>query len=582
MKRSCAAMMLLALVGCENQLDVEVSTAVGSRSHRDDPQAVVKDLRAVAEALLVRTDPKLAPTDVIAQPVHPPSEGSELDELMTAIRKGPLDEIGGPARRIAAAPRALWPELRKAILAPRKAPKGDYRSMLRAIGGDVPNRYGYFELAWKKAHGHNIKVSTDWFEDLLAIPRSKLSPMLTQVYRDCVIETAMLRAASAIGRDPQLADDVVAALLDAAYVHEGTFRDEVGRAIQAVGDDAVAPLVLAAIRPADDRDDAAMKRAEYAAHQLDRMDRWVPERAEAALRSDPRRLAALLRAWGVAHTGEAAQMMLLHVDARIPAVRDAARTAFLALVDGEPAKVISRSVRLLGGGTGRAQAFLNFRQHAGIAVRDTLARENPELLEAWCGPPEPGQPIDPRCEDQPSRHAHAYFDWLDQRRAAEEAATIDAALAERDPEQAIEKLDRLLAEQPELAAPQRLADVYRQGATAALANSDAARAAALSRKAAVLVEREQPTLAETLRVQALLAEAATEGLPTWGRSMLLRSAEELRPGDPHIAQARRTLVDADAPDAIPPRRIALGAGVVLFAFAGLGGIGAGVARKRAR
>lgn len=574
---------LALLVACERSLDVEVSTAVGSRSHREDPQARVQDVRMVAEALLARADPKAkSGAATLAQPVHPPSEAEELDELMTAIRKGPLDEIGGPARRIAESPRALWPALKTAILAPRRAPKGDYRSMLRAIGGDVPNRYGYFELAWKKAHGHSIKLSEDWFEDLLMLPRSKLSPMLIAVYRDCVLQAAMLRAASSIGHEPHLAADVTNTLLDAAYVHEGTFRDEVGRAIQGVGDDAVAPLMLAAIPPADDRDEAGRKRAEYAAHQLDRMDRWVPERAEAALKSDPRRLAGLLQAWGVAKTGEAAPMMLAHVDARIPAVRQAARAAFLQLVDGPLPKVISRSVRLLGGGTGVAQRFLNHRQHAGIAIRDVLARENSALLEVlWCGPPEPGQLPDPRCDDQPSRHAHAYFDWLDRRRADEEARTIDAAVAERDPELAIERLDRLLAEQPELAAPGRLADVYRQGASAAIARGDGARGAALSRKAAVLVEAEAPELADTLRVQALLAEAGTEGLPSWGRGMLLRSAERLRPGDPHVERARVAL--AEAPSlAVPPMKTAIAAGVVVIAFGCLGGIGAGIQRRRSR
>jgi hypothetical protein len=576
-------LVLAVLGGCEGALDVEVSTAVGARSHREDARASVQDVRTVAETLLARSDPRAKPgVDAIAQPVHPPAEGSELDELVVAIRKGPLDELGGPARRIAAAPRSLWPELRLALLAPRRAPKGDYRSMLRAIGGDVPNRYGYFELSWKKAHGHAIKLSEDWLEDLLALPRSKLSPMLIPVYRDCVLQSAMLRAAGSIGRDPRLVDDVITTLLDAAYVHEGTFRDEVGRAIQAVGDDAVPPLMLAAIPPVDTRDELALRRAEYAVHQLDRMDRWVPERAEAALRSDPRRLAGLLRAWGTARTGEAAPMILLHVDARIPTVREAARWAFSQLVDGPLPKTISRNVRLLGGGTGRAQAFLNHRQHAGVAVRDAIARANPELLEAWCGPPEPGLPLDPQCEDQPARHTHAYFAWLDARRAQDEAATIDAAIAERDPEAAIERLDRLLAEQPELAAPERLADVYRQGAAVALGRGDAERAAALSRKAAVLVEADAPELAETLRVQALLAEAGMPGLPPWGRDMLLRTAERMRPGDPHVERARAAIPElALDSGAASSHRTAFGASVVLAAFGCLGGIGAGLRRRRA-
>lgn len=578
MRRAALWAMVLA-IGCEQNLDVEVSTAVGGRFEREDPRAGWRNLQRVVDAVVpaATVSPSNDPL-AVASPVHAPTDPSELEELVAAVRRGPIDEIAGPARRIAAAPKALWPELRARMLAPRKAPKGDYRSTLRAIGGDVPNRYGHFDLAWKKAHGHGVKLSVDWFEDLLAMPKSKLSPGLAPVYRDCVIETALLRGASALGRDPALTGDVVAALLEAAYLHEGTFRDEVGRAIQAIGDEAVPHLVLAAIAPVHTsptkrREDPLVKRAEYAAVQLDRMDRLIPARAGESAAENPRRLAALLSAYGVAKTGEAAALMLEHADARVPAVREAARTAFAALVDGPPPKTISRSVRLLGGGTGRAQAFLNYREQAGIAMKQRLARDRSSLLEAPCEPETPDIPITPECLEQPARHFHAWIAWLDETRRAEEDNALAAAEATADPFAAVAAVDRLLAERPDLAAPERAVPIVRRAAEAAIAAGDAGRAAALLRKAAVLHGRDDD-FADALRVRALLAEASVPDLPVAGREMLLRTALELRPEEPVIAEALAALPQRELTERpLGVMQLGFGVGLVSIAFGCLAAIG---------
>ena len=382
--RALPWILVMATLACTPSLEVEVDTAIGSRARRDDPAARAQDVSVMARALFGRDEATgEAELPALAGPVHPPRAVEELDDLVVAIRKGALDEIGGPAHRLQHAEASLWPQLRALLLAPRRAPKGDYRSTLAAIGGDVPNRYGHFDLAWKKAHGFATKLSEDWFEDLLVMPRSKLSPSLVPVYRDCVLTTALLQAASEIGKNPGYSEDVVNVLLEAAYVHEGTFRDEVGRAVARIGDEAVPWLLRRAIPP-QGRDPEAAQRAAYAQALLDRMDRWIPERAEAALRAEPRRLAAALTAWGEACDGHAAPVMLAHVDSKFPSVRAAARAAFVALVEGPPPKSVSRRVRLLGGGTGHAQAYLNYRQLAALAVRDAIVWLDPQLLEAPC------------------------------------------------------------------------------------------------------------------------------------------------------------------------------------------------------
>ncbi len=573
---------LCTALACNSTLDVDVSTAVGNRATRSDPRIGFAAAKQVAQALFAPDPPPQATRGAVelARTVHPPRNAEELDELVTALRKGPIDEVAGPARRLAASERALWPEIRVKILAARKAPKGDYRSLLAAIGGDVPNRYGHFALAWKNAHGFPVKISSDWFEDLLVLPRGRIAPALAGVYRDCVMQAALVRAASIIGRDPAYTHDVVDALLDAAYLHEGTFRDEVGRALVGVGDEAVPVLVRSAIARNDRRVEVS-RRGEYAAVILDRMDRLVPERAAAALAAEPRRLAALFDAYGEAQMGEAAALLLEHVDSRTPAVRRAARGAFAGLVDGPPPKTVSRTVRLLGGGTGLAQAYLNHRQRAGIAIRDALARSNSTLLEAPCESTRPDEPPAPGCAEQPARHYHAWIDWLDGRRAAAQASAIEAAAQAGDPDARIAAIDRLLVESPELADTEPVAAIIREGAAAALRRGDAARAAALSRKAAVLLAPRQPELADTLRVQALLAEASLPTLDRDGRAMLLGTATALRPDDPAVATAhtRAERADADLPNDRRPQ-MAIGAALVMGAFGCLAGIGARRIRAR--
>lgn len=560
-------------VACRGDLEVDIETSVGTRAHADDPTSRLDDARRVAVAVFGAVDVSAAArtTEVIAGPARPPSSASELDDLIAAIRKGPMDEIGGPARRLAATPRVLWPEVAKVLGAPRRAPKGDYRSMLAAIGGDVPNRYGHFDLAWKKAHGFAVKRSDDWFEDLLVLGGGRVSGVLTAVYRDTVIHTSLLRAASEIAKDPAVSDAVVNVLLDVAFLHESTFRDEVSRTIARIGDEAVAPLWRASIVPPDARDEAIV-RAEYAVAMLDRMDRWIPERADGALQTDPRRHAELLTAWGEAKTGGAAALLLSHADARIPVVREAARKSFIGLVEGPMPKTISKRLRLLGGGTGQAQAYLNHRQRAGVAVREALVSVDPSAIERSCEPTEPGELPTAECLEQPARHTARYFAALDARRQTQTAAAIDGALAATSETAAIAALDRLMTERPELADDPRVAALARRGAARALGAGDARTGAALSRKASVLLADEDPAAAQTLRVQALLAEATDESVPRAGREMLLTTAAALRPDHPDVTRALAELGPTVSTQAIDPRTLLVGCGGVLLGFLCLGGV----------
>ncbi len=501
---------------------------------------------------------------------RPPRSAAEFEDAVAAMRKGPVDDLAIPANNLALAGAELWPQIKERLIAPRKGRKADYRALLDRIGGDVPNRYGHFERSWKRAHGYEVRLSEDWFGDLLALDPNRVGRSFHSIYRDCVLQSALLRAAGTIGAThPELADDVVATLLDAAYIHEGTFRDEVGRAIRTVGDQALAELIRSSERPPlkreDDRFSDPYRRAEYAEYQLDRLDRLQPRKAVAAVIEDPHLLTAILSAYGERRFPDAAEVILDYVDAGLPRVRRAARDAFLAYVTG-PAPAPERKVlRLLGGKTSSAKAGQTYRDAAAMAIRERLEGEASLLVEEPCRVNLPEGGRDEICERQPERHTHALLAFLDARRAQEEESSIVAALDEEALDQTIAALDRLLVVNPDRMADARVIDAYRRGAEEALDAGEHSRAGQLLRKTAMLLADRDPEGKRELTIQALLAEAENESLSPEGQAMLLTTAEALAPEDSElqsaVAEIRRQRLRPTSPS---PLR--LGGGLALLAM----------------
>ena len=509
----------------------------------------------------------------------PPTTPAAFAALVASAREAAIEELPGIADVLSRTPAALWPEVSAVLLADRKARKPDYKALLAVIGGDVPNRYGHFELSWKRAHGHTVELSDDWYGDLLALPPARVSKVFRAIYRDCVITAALLRATATIGRDPDHTEAVIDALLATAYVHEGTFRDEVGRAIRRLGEPAIPGLLrrsLAPALPADEKAAAAIKasdefrRAEYARVQLDRMDRLHPPKAIAAVSDQPRLLADLLAAYGVTRPEEAAAPLLQHVDAAIPGVREAARGAFLAYVSGPPPRAERKQLRLLGGRTTEAPARLTYRDFARLAIRERITAEQPDLLEPECRPITPEGLRDAVCEAQPARLAAAYFTRVEAARRAREQAQVDAALAQSDRAATVAMLDALLADNPELGMRAQLVPSYEAAADEAQAAGDLPRASGLLRKSAALLAQADPDRSARLRLRALLIEAETSELPAQGRAMLLATAESLAPEDPSVHAALAGIAErpATAEDAALRDRL------TILLLAVLGGLGA--------
>lgn len=515
--------------------------------------------------------------NAITPVLGPPTSEAQLDATVAAIRKGPIDEVAAAVRNLAAAGPEVWPRVRELLLAERKHGKREYKHVLATIGGDVPNRYGTFELHWKKSHGYAVKLSEDWHEDLLSLEPGRISKGLQPVYRETLLTTALLQAAPNIAAaDPRKVEEVTQTLLDAAYVHEGTFRDEVGRAIDKLGDAAIPTLMEASVVPDKAKEDSPEeRRALYAAFCLDRMDRLHPQRAITAVADDRRLLASVLRSYALTRDGDAAPLLLEWIDSDAPGVRRAAREAFEAYVTGPLPKLRRKSIRLFGGRTTEKVAELGYREQARLAIRALLAARAPDLLEEECRLFQPGHVIDAVCERQPERLFRAYVERLDAARRARRDASISLALAQPDHEQGAAMLDALLSEGGEAPDPSAIAPYFEAVAAAAIERGEPARAAQLLRKSAMLLADVEPARARALTVDALVLEASVEGVDERGRAMLLHTARDIDPGSPAVTASFQRIAARKAIANDPlQRKLSLG----LVGLLGLLGLLAGLGR----
>lgn len=477
-------------------------------------------------------DPPPAPSNDLDYVPVPPHTSEAFTAQIAALREGPIDEVGILTRNLAEAGPNLWPEIAELLLAARERPKAEYKHVLDVIGGDVPNRYGHFDRTWKKAHGYDVRLSTDWFEDLLGVAPGRISSSLRPVYRDALLTVALLRAAAKIAREShgerERVGEIVSVLLDAAYVHDGTFRDEVGRAIDAIGNAAIPHLLRESVVPERAEDGSVPeRRAAYASYCLDRMDRLHPSRAIEAVSDDRLLLADTLSAYGLVRGAEAAPLLLARLDTDAPGVRRAAREAFEAYVVGPTPQVRRKSIRLLGGATSSRRAELSYREQARLSLREQLAKTAPELLEPECELWLPSGVIDPECERQPERLYRAYVAHLDQQRALRRDALVTRALTYGDRLAGAAMLDTLLTDTSAPVQPDLIAPFYAEVATQLEQAGQTEQAAALLRKSAMLLADADPVRSRELTVDALVLEAKTEGLDERGRMMLLYTARDL-------------------------------------------------------
>ena len=255
-----------------------------------------------------------------------------------------------------------------------------------------------------------------------------------------------------------------AVIFDVAFGEDAIiYRDECGRYIRKME-----PYSI----PALTRESASGKDADrrrYATWQLERIDRQDPLKALAAAAGDERLTIAVLDVFRETRLREAVHAVWTKVDADSPAVRDAARAAWMAYITGPPPPPAPRKKLTLPGGklTKKPKPlWLTYRELADTELR----RAANELLHEDY-PIEDDTRLDDKEENVKTEKINLedvtkrLFAHFDGERAKKEGAQWGAAKAKADAGDlgaAAAMLDRLIATNAERAERAEMATVYAQ------------------------------------------------------------------------------------------------------------------------
>jgi hypothetical protein len=235
------------------------------------------------------------------------------------------------------------------------------RAVLQQIGAEVPTADGTFK-APPRAKGEGAAKELDWLAALAPLPAD---PAVV----DAVEIVALIRALSAT-------NDVIAAraILEYAFTPEGTlFRDECGRYVRKMSPYSIPAL----LRASQEKKVAAGSYARYASYQLDRLEKNRPAYALSAAPDDALEIAMLDAIREVRHP-DAVTAVLERTNSGAPAVRKAAREAWLAYVTGPPPPPAPKAKRKLAGNKLSDEAlplYLTYREFADQELRRVLTEK---------------------------------------------------------------------------------------------------------------------------------------------------------------------------------------------------------------
>jgi len=359
-----------------------------------------------------------------------------------AKRKAAIDEIGKLA------PGAI-DALGAWVLRDHATDQADRRKVLAEIKAAVPDKTGRFPAvpAGKEKKDEEI----DWLKDLLA-----LDPGLTGA-GEVISDVVAIRALAAT-RDPR----ATTALFDVAFDEDGIiYRDECGRSIRKMEPYSVPALTRESQLAKDP------ERRRYATWQLERLDRQDPLKALAAAAGDERLTIATLDAFRETKLREAVHAVWTKVSADSPAVRAAARAAWMDYITGPPPPPAPRKKLQLPGGklTKKPKPlWLTYRELADNELRQTA---NELLHEDY--PLEDENSLDDKELHVKTEKidlevlTQRLFDYHDGERAKKEAAQWAAAKAKADAgdlQAAAAMLDQLIAINPSRGERAEMAAVY--------------------------------------------------------------------------------------------------------------------------
>jgi tetratricopeptide (TPR) repeat protein len=324
--------------------------------------------------------------------------------------------------------------------------------VLAAIKAAVPDKTGRFGPPVRQT-GKQMQADdeVDWMKALL-----ELDAGMTGV-GEVIADVAAIRALAGT-KDVRAA----AVIFDIAFGEDSIiYRDECGRYIRKMEPYSVPALTRQSQRA------KSFDRRRYATWQLERIDRQDPLKALAAAAGDERLTIAILDAFRETRLREAVHAVWTRVDADSPAVRAAARAAWMDYITGPPPRPAPRKKLQLPGGKltkKEKPLWLTYRELADTELRtaaNELLHEDYPIVD------------ETRLDDDETRVktvkidleevTRRLFDHFDGERAKKEAAQWAAAKAKADAgdlQAAAAMLDRMIATNPARAERAEMAAFY--------------------------------------------------------------------------------------------------------------------------
>lgn len=443
------ALLFLILAVTVSSVAAEPRTRKAKRD-RDKVEEKVEEKGEKAE----KAAAKPAPPPLTAPPASPADAAKA-----TAILERIVEATDSAKRKAAIAElTAIAPLAIEAISAwLHRAHKTDVearRAVLTEIKASVPDKSGKFsQPARQTGKEQKADDDLDWQAALLKLDPAAASDAVA--LGEVIADDAAIRALAAT-------QHVAAAqhLFNAAFGDDTMiYRDECGRYLRKME-----PASIPALTRESQAKDYDRKR--YATWQLERLDRQEPGKALDSAMGDEALTIAILDAFRATHHREAIHAVWKRVDSDAPAVRAAARAAWMDYITGPPPPPAPMAKLNLPGGKKTKKPkplWLTYRELADNELR----KASNELLHT-------DYPIeDPSLEDTEREKAPVKIDledvtkqvfaYFDGERAKREAAqwTLAKQKSESgDLAAATQMTDRMLAENPDRRERAEMAKLY--------------------------------------------------------------------------------------------------------------------------
>ena len=317
----------------------------------------------------------------------------------------------------------------------RKSSDAERRAVLAARGFEVPDAKGKFSSPGRQTDKQ--EKANDELDWLAPLEGAAAAPGLA----DVLVDLTAIRALAASKATPG-----AAGILEFAFSADGVaYRDECGRFLRRMSPWSLPALIIGAESRKSDK-----SLARYAKYQLERLDRENPKKALNDAPTDELQI-EILKAFADSQYREAVFTVLDTVDHTSPAVRKAAREAWMEYATGRPPRPAPKEKLMLPGGKQADEAtplWMNHRELADIAIRRRLE----SLTKAA-----------PAKDAKLADMSKQLFDFYDQRRDKTLGAELDAALAAGKAGKTAEAaagFDHILVQDPKHARRAEMAELY--------------------------------------------------------------------------------------------------------------------------